>query len=271
MSCADGCWRRASGSSRLESRENAFLHVSAMSSGEVPKIGSVVFARIIVDESHADAGSRAVESHSLKAWRERRARLRAATVAVQAAKAAKLAAVFTQRAEQSVKELLPMPPGLATGTVAQSIGVDTFDQNDTGRTAKEQYGKAMTGPGVWGVDQDVSRGLAGHLRERRARGGGSSGRWRGRWGKGNPRKGKPSCRARRRRPSQRTTRTSGCSGCGGPKRRGMRMMIMRASIRLDRVLAAACSRKAFVPYLARQNADGGISMEEGLLRPALQG
>ena len=58
--------------------------------------------------------------------RERRARLRAATVAVQLVKAAKLAAVFTQRAE------------LATGTVAQSIGVDTVDQNDTGRTAKER-------------------------------------------------------------------------------------------------------------------------------------
>ena len=41
-----------------------------------------------------------------------------------------------------------MPPGLATGTVAQSIGVDTVDQNDTGRTAKEEYGKAITGPGV---------------------------------------------------------------------------------------------------------------------------
>ena len=158
-----------------ESRENTFLHVSAMSSGEVPKIGSVVFARIIVDESRADAGKRAVEDYSLQAWRERRARLRAATVAVQAAKAAKLAAVFAQRAERSVKELLPMPPGLGTGSVAQSIGVDTVDQKDTGRTAKEEDGKAMTGPGVTiqerlleelvalcgGADQDVPRGYAG--------------------------------------------------------------------------------------------------------------
>ena len=53
-----------------ESRENAFLHVSAMSSGEVPKIGSVVFARILVDEPRTDAGKRAVEAHSLQAWRE---------------------------------------------------------------------------------------------------------------------------------------------------------------------------------------------------------
>ena len=132
-----------------ESRENAFLHVSAMSSGEVPKIGSVVFARILVDESRADAGLRAVEAHSLQAWRERRARLRAATVAVQAAKAAKLAAVFTQRAEQSVKELLPMPPALAIGTVAQSIGVDTFHQNDTGLTAKEQNGGGRPRSACW--------------------------------------------------------------------------------------------------------------------------
>ena len=69
----------------------------------------------------------------LQAWRERGARLRAATVAVQAAKAAKLAAVFTQWAEQSVKELLPMPPGLATDPVAQSIGVDTVDPTPAGR------------------------------------------------------------------------------------------------------------------------------------------
>ena len=54
-----------------ESRENAFLHVGAMSSGEVPKIGSVVFARILVDESRADAGLRAVEAYSLQASRER--------------------------------------------------------------------------------------------------------------------------------------------------------------------------------------------------------
>ena len=88
----------------------------------------MVLARIVVDEYRADAGLRAVEALGLQAWRERRARLRAERVAVQAEKAAKLAAVFTQRAEQSVKELLPMP-------VAQSIGVDTVDQIDTGRTA----------------------------------------------------------------------------------------------------------------------------------------
>ncbi len=46
-----------------ESRENAFLHVSAVSSGEVPKIGSVVFARLRVDESRTDAGLRAVEAY----------------------------------------------------------------------------------------------------------------------------------------------------------------------------------------------------------------
>ena len=167
-----------------ESRENAFLHVSAMSSGEVPKIGSVVFARILVDESRADAGKRAVEAHSLQAWRERRARLRAATVAVQAAKAAKLAVVFTQRAEQKVKELLPLPPGLATGTVAQSIGVDTVDQNDTRQdgeggvrqsddwTRGDDPGALVGGSGrvVWGADQDVPRGFAGQIREPRARG-----------------------------------------------------------------------------------------------------
>ena len=112
--------------------------------------------------------------------------MRAATVAVQAAKAAKLAAVFTQRAEQSVKKLLPMPPGLATGTVAQSIGVDTVDQNDTGRTAKEQYGKVMTGAGVTtqerlleevvalcGVTPEASRARFGNPRTRGAEDGAS--------------------------------------------------------------------------------------------------
>ena len=59
---------KAFGFVETESRENAFLHVSAMSSGEVPKVGFLVFARILVDESRADAGCRAVEAHSLQAW-----------------------------------------------------------------------------------------------------------------------------------------------------------------------------------------------------------
>ena len=36
-------------------------------------------------------------------------------------------------------------------------------------------------------------------------------------------------------------------GCGGSRRREMRMMFMRASIRVERVLAAVCSGKAFAP------------------------
>ena len=110
MSCAGGCWRRASVSLRVlwRSAQNWF-------SG---------FRADFLLEFRADVGKRAVEAHSLQAWR---ASLRAATVAVQAAKAAKLAAVFTQRAEQSCE-----------GAVADATWVGD----------RHKYGKAMTGPGV---------------------------------------------------------------------------------------------------------------------------
>ncbi len=95
----------------FESGKNVFLYLSAISSGLVPKLFSVVFARVCVVESRLDAGLRAVETHGLAAWRERKARHRVAIVAGQAAKAASLAAEFTRRAEQGVKELLPFRLG----------------------------------------------------------------------------------------------------------------------------------------------------------------
>ena len=63
--CIVRCWmtEKGFGFVETESRENAFLRASAMSSGEAPKIGSVVFARIRVDESRMDAGLRAFEAH----------------------------------------------------------------------------------------------------------------------------------------------------------------------------------------------------------------
>ena len=97
------------------------FHLSVISSGLVPRLGSMVFARVSVDESRLDAGLRAVEAHGLPAWRERRARHRAAIVAGQAAKAARLAAEFSRRAEQSVKELMPLPPGLHAGATTTGL------------------------------------------------------------------------------------------------------------------------------------------------------
>ena len=181
-------------------------------------------------------------------------------MAVQAAKAAKLAAVFTQRAEQSVKDLLPMPPGLATGTVAQSIGVDTVDQNDTGRTAKEQCGKAMCGPGVTTQELEEVVALCGVMTKT------SPEASRARYGNRGPEKLRRIFTAMKgkvvkRKAEKRKAELQGKEKEAKPANHknvtlfGVRRAEAQrnedekyeASIRSDRALAAACSGKVLVP------------------------